>query len=205
MIVFDVDGTLFDTAPGIIRALNEVLAAYGRKLIADNEGAGYIGPPICDSLERFCGMEHETALEATALYRKLYVEKYVVSSVLYEGMREVLDALHARGERVGIATMKTMPQIDKLLAVFDMAGDFAVVKAAREDGSLSKTEMLSQIRTEFPDESRYMMVGDTAGDYRAAVNAGFAFVFATYGYGERPTDCMDCISSPKELLNDENN
>ena len=183
-IIFDVDGTLFDTRDGIIQALNYVLKVHGRSEIKKEDEARYIGPPIKESLMEFQGMEELEADKATALYRKSYVEKFIGDSIWYDGAVETLKELKDRGWILGIATMKTMPQLEALVRDFHCGDLFSVLKAAKEDGSLSKSQMLKDIKTEYPDVEKFVMVGDTMGDYKAAKGAGYEFVAADYGYGD---------------------
>ena len=183
-IIFDVDGTLFDTRDGIIQALNYVLRIHGRSEIKIEDDAKYIGPPIKKSLMEFQGMNEAEADEATALYRKSYVEKFIGNSVWYDGAVETLKELKNKGWILGIATMKTMPQLEALIRDFQCGDLFSVLKAAKEDGNLSKAQMLKDIKTEYHDADGYIMVGDTMGDYKAAKEAGYEFVAADYGYGD---------------------
>ena len=183
-IIFDVDGTLFDTRDGIIQALNYVLKVHGRSEIKKEDEARYIGPPIKKSLMEFQGMEELEADEATALYRKSYVEKFIGDSIWYDGAVETLKELKDRGWILGIATMKTMPQLEALIRDFNCGDLFSVLKAAKEDGSLSKSQMLKDIKEEYQDAKKFVMVGDTMGDYKAAKEAGYEFVAADYGYGD---------------------
>lgn len=183
-IVFDVDGTLFDTKEGIIQALNYVLKFDGREPIEKSDESKYIGPPVKKALIEYQGMDELEAEEAAMLYRQCYVEKFIEASVLYGGTLETLIALKRAGCFLGIATMKTMPQLETLLRNFDCYDYFSVLKAARADGSLSKAQMLRNIRKEYPELDTFVMVGDTVGDFQAAEEAGYEFVSADYGYGD---------------------
>ena len=200
-IIFDVDGTLFDTRDGIIQALNYVLKVHGRSEIKKEDEARYIGPPIKKSLMEFQGMNEAEADEATALYRKSYIEKFVGNSVWYDGALETLRELKNRGWILGIATMKTMPQLEALVRDFQCGNLFSVLKAAKEDGSLSKAQMLKDVKEEYLDAEKFVMVGDTMGDYKAAKEAGYEFVAADYGYGDIRDLEAKHIGQFKDLLN----
>lgn len=199
-IIFDVDGTLFDTRNGIIQALNYVLKVRGRSEIKKEDEAIYIGPPIKKSLMEYQGMEESEADEATVLYRKSYVEKFISNSVWYDGAVETLEELKSNGCMLGIATMKTMPQLEALIRDFQCGELFSVLKAAKEDGSLSKAQMLKDIKEEHLEADGYIMVGDTMGDYKAAKEAGYDFVAADYGYGDIKNLKEEHIGSFSELL-----
>ena len=183
-IVFDVDGTLFDTKNGIIKTLNYVLKEFGKDAIDPQDEDKYIGPPIKKSLMKYQCMEDMEADEATILYRRNYVECFVHESVMYDGVIETLEALKNQNVILGIATMKTMPQLEALLIDYKCSEFFSVLKAAKEDGSLSKTQMLKDIKEIYPMVKYFLMIGDTRGDYQSAKEAGYCFVAADYGYGE---------------------
>ena len=184
VVVFDVDGTLFDTKRGIVDALNCVLRSYGEEPIAESEGNKYIGPPIKESLVRLHGFDEKKACEGTELYRKIYVEQFIGKSVAYQGMEKMLIKLKETGCILGIATMKTRPQIDRMMDLFNLRTCFSVIKTAREDGRLNKEQMLKQISGLYGEGFSYYMIGDTMGDYLASQNAGYEFIAVDYGYGD---------------------
>lgn len=184
LIVFDVDGTLFDTKNGIIAALNCVLSQYGEKKIPVNEQDKYIGPAVRDSLMEYNGFSIDKAEKAANIYRDIYVKKYISKSVPYPCLNEVLIELRNRGFILGIATMKTNRQVEKLLEMFNLTDVFQYIMAARDDGALTKEQMLIHICDYFKVGHQFVyMVGDTQGDYDAARNFGCYFIAADYGYG----------------------
>lgn len=203
LIIFDVDGTLFDTKKGIISALNYVLNQFGEKKIPVNEQDKYIGPSVREALKKYNGFSSEKVEEATSLYREVYVQKYISQSEPYPCLEEVMTALQTKGFEIGIATMKTKGQVDRLLEVFNLTDVFEIVKAAREDGTLSKTQMLIDICNDFETgQSEVYMVGDTQGDYEAARAAGCRFIAADYGYGHIHDELeVKHISELNDVLN----
>lgn len=200
-VVFDVDGTLFDTKREIIKALNYVLKSYRKGEIASDEEDKYIGPPIKKSMMEYQGFKENEAIEATALYRQVYVDEFVQKSVAYDGIESVLKHFLAYGIVIGIATMKTLPQVDKLLTSSGFDKYFNIVEAAREDGTLSKSQMLVEIKKKYSDLERFIMVGDTIGDYNAAIDAGYEFISADYGYGNIQEINCKHVKCAEELIN----
>lgn len=186
-IIFDIDGTIFDTKNGIIKCLNDVLSRYGEPNISDCDK--YIGPPIKDSLMKYNGFSEEKAIEATSLYRELYVSKYIVDSVPYPGLYDILSYYRHKKYKLCIATMKTQNQVEALLKIFDVAEMFDIIETAKYDGGYSKTDMLESIKRECSCDKLYF-VGDTSGDFSASKNAKIPFVYAIYGYGDiNEKDC----------------
>lgn len=200
LVVFDVDGTLFDTKIGIQAALNWVLNYYGIDSIQENEINKFIGPSIFTCFKEFYRFDDEKAYEAMALYRKIYVEKYIQLSNPYKGSFDVIIALKKQGVSLAIATMKTKSQTEKILDIFSMKKYFDEIRCAKEDGSLSKGQMLNDLKKLY---SNYLctMVGDTKGDFNAALEANYRFIYAKYGYGnlESESNILQ-INSLDELL-----
>lgn len=184
VIVFDVDGTLFDTRQGIIKALNEVLGNFGKDKINSGDENRWIGPPVRESFRFFAGMSESQAEEATKQYRLVYIEKYISESVLYEGIQEVIHELNNIGCHLCIATMKTTDQMERLLSLKELTGTFEVVQTAALNGSKSKSDMLSAIKTSYSPKNEFIMIGDTIGDLEAANKADYKFIGVKYGYGK---------------------
>lgn len=197
-VIFDIDGTLFDTKPGIIESLNDVLYCFGCEPIIPGEEAKYIGPSVKDSFMLYHGFDEEKASTATKMYRDKYVEKYIRNSVPYDGIYDVFDYLKSKEYIVCIATMKTRKQVDALLNIFKFDAVFDHIECAREEGGYTKLDMLNSIKTLYPSDD-LMFVGDTNGDYKAAIKANIRFVYAEYGYGNIEGNA-DTITSLKELI-----
>lgn len=206
VVVFDVDGTLFDTKPGIIKALNEVLHNFGKESISPADENKWIGPPVRNSFISFVGMNTEQAEEATKQYRQIYTDKYIAESVLYEGIAEVLIKLKDSGFHLCIATMKTQGQIERLLSLKKMTDVFEIVETAALDGSKTKADMLAFIKKQYSEENKFYMIGDTDGDYKAtkktnynfiAINYGYGFVVEKYGKKMSPNDLFELINNDK--------
>lgn len=198
VLVFDVDGTLFDTKVGIIDALNYVLSQYNKSLIEEDMEEKYIGPPIYDSLIKFSKFDADVAKEATSLYRRIYVEKFIQHSVPYCGMEDVLKFFENKGYKLYIATMKTKPQVDRLFSIFGIAKYFDKIYTATENASISKQEMLMEIQSN-NEGSTIFMIGDTKSDYEATLGLKCIFVAADYGYGKVSNISSLHISSISEL------
>ena len=201
IIIFDADGTLFNTLPGIYETLKDLYKHFGLGFFDLNDGMKYIGPPIKDSLMRYNGLTEDEAEIATNYYRKVYVEQYITMSNYYEGVDDALTTLKKHGYQVGLATMKTSLQVEKL---FDVTGGrkyFDYVETAKEDGTYKKHQMIDCIRDKSKSKIIFM-VGDTDHDKLAAEKAGVGFIGASYGYGFKRNEkySFPCINSLGELF-----
>ena len=185
VVIFDVDGTLADTKTGIILALNDTLKEAGLKKIIPEKEDLFIGPPIKKSLMDQLHLEENKAEMLTMRYRELYVSHCIEESVLYDGAIDVLQFLKEYDYIIGIATMKTKSQLDRLLDMFSLEKYFDIIKTASESGKVTKKDMLRDIRVKLDDGYRKMyMVGDTRGDWKAAMTNDYCFISADYGYGD---------------------
>lgn len=198
IFVFDLDGTLADTKPGIIKALNYVLHVNGQPEIETGDEDKFIGPPIKESLKKYYNFSEEKAQSAAELYRNIYVREYICESKLYDGLKTMLNYLRESNAVIGIATMKTQSQTDAFLKLFDMEYYFDVIKTANTSGNITKSNMLEDIWESYHEECDcFYMIGDTIGDYMAAEKAGFIFISADYGYGDMTN--IRCIHISKIL------
>ena len=134
------------------------------------------------------------------LYRQIYVEKYVETSVLYDGVTYLLEELEKKKAVLCIATMKTAKQVEKLLPCLGIEDYFSQVLCASEDGSLKKTDMIRHLKSSYCEEDVFM-VGDTMGDYESAKSADVRFIGAGYGYGEFVGIREPVVQKPSEILN----
>lgn len=198
-IIFDIDGTIFDTKDGIINCLNDVLMSYGKPQISTEEQDKYIGPAIKDSLIKFNDFDEALAIEATAQYREKYVQKYVKDSKPYPGLENLLHDLKNKEVKRCIATMKTRNQVDQLLKIFEMTEMFDTIETARYEGGYTKFDMLESIKSKYYG-SDFVFVGDTNGDYEASIKAGILFVYASYGYGNIESVDGLIINSLDEII-----
>lgn len=112
VIVFDVDDTLFDTKAGIIVTkagiivtIDDVLRKYKKEPIGEDADK-YIGQPIKETLIKYKGFIKKEAVEATSMYRRIYVDKYIGMSELYYGMEDSLKILIKDGHILCVAIMK---------------------------------------------------------------------------------------------------
>ena len=181
-IIFDIDGTIFDTKKGIIDCLNDVLECFGARKISNEKENNYIGPAVKDSLMKFNKFSERIADQATIMYREKYVSNYVLESMPYDGLLDLLNYLRHKGYQICIATMKTRTQVDKLLEIYHIKDFFDCIETASDQGGYSKFDMLKKIKGKYPN-NELLFVGDTKGDYLASKEAGIAFIYAEYGYG----------------------
>ncbi len=204
VVLFDLDGTLTDSLPGIADALRHVLAPLGLS-VDDQTARTLIGPPLRDAL-RTVGVE-PSDLDATVdAYRAYFSDVGMYNNRLYDGVREMLDTLRDRGAVLGVATSKFTGFAERILDHFDVSDYFTTVSGTTQDRApLSKSEIVRRALSEVAvaRQDRIVMVGDTAFDMAAALTHDLGAIGVTWGYGE-PGDLLAAgaehlVATPNEL------
>ena len=106
---FDLDGTLTESSLGITNSVIYALKKFGIEETDRTKLYSFIGPPLTDSFEKFCGFTKEQCAEAVRYYREYYREKGIFENHVYDGMEEVLKELKRRGKTLVVATSKPEP------------------------------------------------------------------------------------------------
>jgi len=134
-LLFDLDGTLTDSKPGIISCVRYSLEKMRRPVPQEEKLLQFIGPPLMVSYQEFCGMTEEEAKTATAIYRERYAVTGLFENAVYDGIPQALQSLTAAGYVLAIATSKPEEYLLRILAHFDLEQYFAVVSGSGLDGS----------------------------------------------------------------------
>ena len=183
LVIFDLDGTLTDSAEGVVASFCHALAAVGAEVPTGDLAARVVGPPIQDTLATL-GLD-ERAAEALTAYRADYVSRGWAMNSLYDGIAELLADLRGAGIRLAVATSKVEQTARLILEHFGIAGHFEVIAGATADGSrATKAEVLSHALAQLgglPD--RVIMVGDREHDVVGAAEHGIETVVVEWGYG----------------------
>jgi phosphoglycolate phosphatase len=184
--VFDLDGTLVDSAADIHAALDRLMAARGLPGFARPEVTAMIGDGVRVLVTRALaarGLPFEEA--ALAAFMADYEAEAAVLTRPFAGIPEALDALAAAGWRMAVCTNKPVSAARRLLdalglsARFDALGGGDSFPVRKPDpGHLRAT-----LAAAGGDPSRAVMIGDHANDMRAAAGAGVPAIFAGWGYG----------------------
>ena len=202
-ILFDVDGTLIDSAPGILNTLEAVFRDMGVDVTNVNLRR-YIGPPLRKSFaEHFS--DPAKIEEATERYRVIYHEKGSHEGGVYPGVPEMLRRLKDAGFTLCTATCKPTEVVTPILEEQGIAGYFAFIGGASMDESRdTKTDVIRYVLSQPALQGkRVLMVGDRSDDLQGAANCGLDAAGVLYGYGSReelePFHPKLLVESCKEL------
>ena len=186
LVVFDLDGTLVDSAADIAEALNRTLQDWQLPRVPDATVLTWIGDGVrrlVDQAFTAAGSDADRAAVMPGFMRH-YQACLLRSPRLFDGVEAALQALHARGVPLAICTNKPVALVPPLLQHFGLQGMFALVLGG---DSLPERKPsgapLRHIAAHFgvaPEAA--LMVGDSITDYRAAVDAGMPVALVRYGY-----------------------
>jgi phosphoglycolate phosphatase len=182
LIVFDWDGTLFDSTRLIARCIQAACADVGTTVPNDRDASYVIGLGLADAL-RIAAPElaEDRYGELAERYRHHYLAS-LDDIVLFEGTLGMLAALKERNHSLGVATGKTRRGLDDALRRSALGDYFAATRTADETASKPDPRMLHELMRELgcPPE-RTLMIGDTTHDLQLADNAGCASVAVSFG------------------------
>lgn len=191
-ILFDLDGTLTDSSPGITRCVQHALRGAGIEVADPAELRRFLGPPLTESFMKLYGMSHEQACRARERYRERYDPVGMLENEVYPGVPGMLTALGEAGFTLHLATSKPHFYASRILQHFGLAQHFGFIGGSELDGSReAKAEVVAHVLRETgtsPDTA--VMVGDRSHDIIGARQNGLAVVGVGYGYGS-PEELAD--------------
>jgi phosphoglycolate phosphatase len=182
LIVFDWDGTLFDSTGLIVRCIQDACRDMGTVVPSDVDAAYVIGLGLHDALQHAAP---HLPPERYADLGKRYRHHYVASQdklILFDGTLRMLQDLKARNHLLAVATGKGRAGLDHALQHSKLRGVFDGTRTADETASKPDPLMLQELMHEFgAAPQRTLMIGDTTHDLMLARNAGTASVAVSYG------------------------
>jgi phosphoglycolate phosphatase len=179
--LFDVDGTLMDSAPDICAAQIEVLAAHGRPAVTEEFLRRYIGRHLID-LFLDAGFSNEGMDTLIQSYRTAYWARKHANTQVFPGVAQMLGSL---GGRKSTATIKTSATTRAVLEQFGLIGHFDHVQGT--DGFPAKPEpdvIFESLRVLGAPKEACLFVGDSAADMEAGKRAGIRTCAVRWGYGD---------------------
>lgn len=203
-VLFDLDGTLTDSAPGIVASYRHALVAFGIDA-PDSEIRRWIGPPLSESLAGL-GVAPGDIDAAVGEYRSYFGRHGLYENRLYDGVAEMLDELTVAGLTLGLATSKLTSFAETILDLFGIRKLFGAVSGATADGSrVTKARIVGHALDSLgsPDPPSVVVVGDREHDVLAARELGLGSVGVTWGYGSATeltaAGAAQLAASPSEL------
>ena len=188
-ILFDLDGTLTDSAEGITKCVQYALKALGVDEPDLNNLRPFIGPPLVECFMKLYGFTEEQAKFGTAKYRERYKDTGIYENKVYPGVPEMLAQLKANGLHLALATSKPLVFAQRVTDYFDLSQYFDYICGPDLTGSYlpAKADVIADAMQKLGaiDKSEVLMVGDRSQDVIGALKCGIDCAGALYGYGAR--------------------
>lgn len=210
-VLFDLDGTLTDSGPGIMKGASFALSKFGIDETDTDKLRRFVGPPLKDSFHDLYGIPEEKCWEAITFYREYYTKTGIFENAVYPGIPELLKALKEAGKKVLVATSKPEPMARIVLEHFNLTTYFDLIIGATMDEKLSEKEEIIRLALKMGKEndlvssdlSEVIMVGDRNLDIQGAHKNGLKCIGVTFGYGSREeleqADADQIADSAQEL------
>lgn len=192
-IVFDLDGTIVDTAPDLLSATNHALELVGLAPVTIAELHPFIGRGSKAMIEAGLGFRGRSVSKAESLrlheaFLAFYADNVAVGSRPFEGVPELLDQLIGAGARLAVCTNKYEALSKLLLVELSLADRFKAI-AGRDTLPVCKPDaghLTGAIALAGGRADRAVMVGDSEVDFATARAAGIPAIGVTFGYTLRP-------------------
>ncbi|MDG4666382.1 HAD-IA family hydrolase [Mycobacterium sp. 236(2023)] len=183
LVLFDLDGTLTDSAEGIVASFRHALQAVGAPIPDGDLVSRIVGPPMHLTLQKMgLGAQADAAIAA---YRADYTTRGWSMNRPFAGIPALLSDLQAAGVRLAVATSKAEPTAQRILAHFDLDSRFEVIAGASPDGTRSsKADVVAHALSQLaPLPERVVMIGDRSHDVEGAAVHGIGTIVVGWGYG----------------------
>ncbi len=188
-LFFDLDGTITDSAEGILNSVTYALRKLGITPPPREELLFFIGPPLLRSFahERF-GLSGEQVVRAVELYREYYNAGGIFECRVYDGIPELIRAARANGVVCVLATCKPTVMATRILDHFSLLDEFVMVSGPELDGTRNEkheviAHAMEHLSISSPDQ--ILMIGDRRDDVVGALHHGIRTLGVTWGFGGR--------------------
>ena len=211
-LLFDLDGTLTDSAEGIIKCVQYAAEKMGAELKKAEELRVFVGPPLSESFQNVYGFSEADTQQAIAYYRERFKPIGMFENAVYPGIPEMLKAMKENGKINLIASSKPQEFVETILEHFDIAKYFDIIVGASMDESRNTKEaVIEEALLQLKNTDRYgqysddkcVMIGDRKYDIHGARYFGLRNIGVSYGFapvGELEEAGADVIVDTVEEL-----
>lgn len=182
-LIFDLDGTISDPFVGISRSVNYALESLQFAAVDPEAIRPMIGPPLTEIFEHLLGpLSQEITLNLIDKYRERYASIGYAENQIYEEIPAIIGELSALGYKLGVCTAKRADYARKIIQHFNLDPYFSFVDGGGTN--VHKTAQLERIIDSGIDSMTAVMIGDRAGDIRAAHANKISSVGVLWGFGD---------------------
>ena len=201
-LIFDLDGTLFDSAPEILLCFKKALELNNID-IKDDLNKSIIGPPIRETLKNLVQKKDIVKIDKIIEnFIELYDSDYCYKTKLYRGVQETLKTLEKKKNLILITNKRIVPtekmlKNSKIIELFDNYFSVDPSDQSKKDKSTLISKTIKDYKIN-PLNTAY--IGDTIGDFIASKKNNIKFVFAGWGYGKYVEDADLHLNDIREML-----
>jgi phosphoglycolate phosphatase len=182
LVLFDLDGTLVDSTPGIWASIRFAAAELGLPEPTPGQLRAMVGPPLQDGFAGAFGLTGDDVDRAVAAYRVHYEAGAMFDADVYPGIPQLLAGLRAEGAVLAVATSKPEPFAVRILEHAGLLPEFASVHGATLDGAVRhKDQVVAAALAAHPDGERPVLIGDRSHDVLGARAHGLPCIGADWG------------------------
>ncbi|MBQ7385135.1 MAG: HAD hydrolase-like protein [Ruminococcus sp.] len=189
-ILFDLDGTLSESAPGIRKCIELTLQKLSKPVPDLSDYSKFIGPPLADTFSGLCGLSAEDTQKALVIYQDFYKIHGLKANRLYDGIEELLKKLYESDAKIAVCSSKQQKPADNVCNFLGITGYFDAVCGSAPDGSRKEKEEVIPYTVNVLGgkiSDKVVMIGDTKFDAKGARLNNVDFIGVNYGYGTYET------------------
>lgn len=205
-VLFDLDGTILDSAPGVFHCFEHTFRMMHRVAPSREDMWPSLGPPLPETFRNMFGLDGDELDRAVKIYRTEYLATGAITATLFDGVMDVVRAVRQAGIPVGIATSKIESGTARVVNHFGITDEFDVIATASDDDARSAKADVLRLGLRLLDDagvdtSRVVLVGDRIYDVEGAQAVGIPSVLVGWGYGtvEERALATATVESPNEL------
>lgn len=203
IILFDVDGTIFNSFPGIAHCLDYASSKINIKI--DSKLYKYfVGPPLIDSFKKYANISHNLAEQAVTFFREEYGRCGKNMYDKYEGIIDTIIELKSKGFKIGTATSKPESMAKLMFDEANISEYFDEIVGSKQKFKEDKIDVIQDAINQFGNQNidDYVLVGDTIFDLEAAERLGMECIIVKYGFGDNELfdKAKYCVDTPRDLL-----
>lgn len=212
LLIFDVDGTVWDSERDVFLAFNHTLKVNAGIEISKEEFQNLAGLSLGTMFERVLPKDKKSlSVEYEKLYKKYYIDEghYTDATILFENVKQTLDKFKDEGFYMAVASSKPKRILDKMVSYFNLEG-FNYVLGTEESSFKHKPdpELINYIMDQLNvSKQDAVIIGDSKSDILAGKNAGIDTIAVTYGYDKpenliklEPTHVIDKFDNLLDII-----
>ena len=187
VVLFDLDGTLTDSEPGVVNGIVHAMAQMGKVIPPETNYRKFLGPPLSYSFRNYLDLNEHDAVAAIEIYRDYYHETGRFENSVYPGIVDLLQRLTDENKRIAVATSKVEYSAESIVHHFDLQDYFEFVVGCDEHGTHRGTkglviqEALTRLKVSTKDS--VVMIGDREHDIYGAKENDIESIGVLWGYG----------------------